>query len=384
MQTTALTNATVFTGETVHENCSIVIERGIVRRLLLNGCYTEGTAAVTDVKGRVLAPGFIDMQVNGGGGVLFNNTPTVESLRIMGNAHSRFGTTAFLPTLISDHYEVMRAGLDAVRRANQEAVPGVLGIHLEGPFLSAERRGVHDATRFRTIDDEAMEIITSLRPDLVTLITLAPEMTTPDVIARLCSAGVIVFMGHSAANYEQCQAALNAGASGFTHLFNGMTSIAGQEPGLVGAALEPGESAFSIIADGHHVHPAAFRAALNAAGRGRAVLITDAMPTVGSREKAFELYGKPIELREGVLRDWRGSLAGSHLNMIDAVRNAMHFAKLDCWEALRMASCYSARVLGVESHRGFIRPGYAADFVELDEDMSLHRTWVAGKPIPAM
>ena len=381
MQTTALTGATVFTGDAVHENCSIVIEDGIVSRMVLNGAYKGDAAVSIDLEGRRLTPGFIDIQVNGGGGVLFNNAPTVESLRAIGQAHSRFGTTAFLPTLISDRYDVMRAGLDAVRRAREEGIPGVLGIHLEGPFLNPERRGAHDSGRLRPVDEEGIEILTPLGPDLVTLITLAPEMTTPDVIEHLCSAGVIVFLGHSAATYEQCREAMDAGASGFTHLFNGMAPLTGQEPGLVGAALEPGSTFFSIIADGKHVHPSTFRVALSLAQRGRGVLITDAMPTVGSKEKAFELYGKRIELVEGALRDGRGSLAGSHLSMVDAVRNAMRFAALDWREALRMASSYPARMLNTDSRRGFIRSGYAADFVELDEDMNLHRTWIAGVPI---
>ena len=380
MRTTALTGATVFTGDELHENCSVVIEDGVIADLAPDGAPVRGAGTAISLRGRRLAPGFIDIQVNGGGGVLFNNAPTAESLRAIGAAHARFGTTAFLPTLISDDYAVMRAAIAAVRRARRERMPGVLGVHLEGPFLNPERRGAHDAAKFRRIDDEALELVTSLGRDGVTLLTLAPEMTSPEIIGRLRGAGVIVFAGHSAADYGQCRAALAAGVTGFTHLFNAMTPMTARAPGMVGAALESEDSVFSIIADGHHVHPAPFRAAIEAKRRGGAVLVTDAMPTVGSEDTVFELGGERIELRGGALRNRRGSLAGSNLSMIDAVRNAMRMAGLDWREAVRMASSYPARAIGVDDRRGFIRPGYAADLVELDRDMVLHRTWVAGVP----
>lgn len=381
---TAFINATVFTGERVRDNCSVIVEDGRIAGLNSgDGPLPGGVESVIDVKGRRLAPGFVDIQVNGGGGVLFNNAPTVDALRAMSAAHARFGTTAFLPTLISDDDAVMRKAIDAVRQARREGLSGVLGIHLEGPFLSRRRRGAHDAGKLRPMDESAMELLTSPLPDLVTLITLAPERTTPEMIARLSQAGAVVFGGHSAAGYEQCLAAASAGLSGFTHLFNGMEPVRGRDPGMAGAALDSPDCVFSIIADGHHVHPALLRLALNAGKKGRALLVTDAMPTAGSDSGSFELYGETIGLDGGVLKNAGGSLAGSNLGMIDAVRNAMRMAGLDWTEAVRMASSHPARALGVEHERGFVRPGYAADFVELDEDMSLHRTWVAGEPVPA-
>ena len=274
----------------------------------------------------------------------------------------------------------MRAAVDTVRRARLKRVPGILGLHLEGPFLNPERCGAHDAAKLRVIDDEGIDILTSLGRDAVTLVTLAPELTSPEVIERLCSAGVIVFAGHSEADYEQCRQAVAAGLSGFTHLFNAMPPVMGRAPGMVGAALDLDETVFSIIADGHHVHPASLRAALGAKRRGGAVLVTDAMPTVGSTLRRFELGGERVELARGVLRNARGSLAGSHLNMFDAVRNTMRVAGLDWREAVRMASAYPARALGVADRRGYLFPGYRADLVEFDQDMVLHRTWVAGVP----
>ncbi|MCY4478195.1 MAG: N-acetylglucosamine-6-phosphate deacetylase [Gammaproteobacteria bacterium] len=386
-RTTALTNATVFTGERVIEDCSLIVEKGRFGELVPHGPPPGGAEKVIDLKGRRIAPGFIDLQVNGGGGVLFNNSPTVGALSAMAAAHARFGTTAFLPTIISDDYAIMRAAIGAVRQARKEELSGVAGIHLEGPFLSPARRGTHDAARLRALDEEAIELLTSPRPDLVTLITLAPEKTTPERIARLCDTGAIVFGGHSTASYKQCLAAIDAGLGGFTHLFNGMEPIRGRDPGMVGAALDSPHCRFSIIADGHHVHPALLRLAVQAGKGGRALLVTDAMPTLGSKNTSFELYGETIELHQGVLRDASGSLAGANLGMIDAVRNVMRFADLDWTEAVRMASSYPARAIGVDKERGFIRPGYAADFVELGDDMALHRTWSGGEPVsdrPAM
>ena len=214
----------------------------------------------------------------------------------------------------------------------------------------------------------------------MTLATLAPELTTPETIRRLRSAGVIVFAGHSAADYEQSRNAISAGVSGFTHLFNAMTPMDSRAPGMVGAAIESDDCVFSIIADGHHVHPASLRTAVRAKRRGKAILITDAMPTVGSAKSSFDLNGERIELSDGVLRNSRGSLAGSHLTMLEAVRNTIEMTGLDWQEAVRMASGHPARALGLHDRLGFIRPGYDADFVELDRDMAIRRTWKAGSP----
>lgn len=380
MQDLILTNATVFTGDEVIEAGSVIVENGRVIDLRRGKIHAGGASRTEDLQGRYLVPGFIDIQVNGGGGVLFNNAPTVETLRTIGRAHARYGTTSFLPTLISDSYDVMRKAVDAVRRARAEHVSGVLGIHLEGPFLNPEKRGAHSAAKLRALDETGIQILTLLGTDGITLATLAPELTTPETIQRLCSAGVIVFAGHSAADYEQSRNAISAGVSGFTHLFNAMTPMGSRQPGMVGAAIESDDCVFTVIADGRHVHPAALRTAVRAKRRGKAILITDAMPTVGSGESSFELNGERIGLKGGVLRNARGSLAGSHLTMLDAVRNTIEMTGLDWREAVRMASGYPARALGLHDRLGFIRPGHAADFVELDRDMAIRRTWKAGNP----
>ena len=380
MPPTALINATVFTGESVHKNSSVVVEDGLIDEIVIGGRPGIGGMTEIDVEGRRLVPGFIDLQVNGGGGVLFNDSPTVDSLRTIAAAHSRYGTTGFLPTLISDDRDVMKAAVDAVRRARQERVPGVLGLHLEGPFLNPGRHGAHDAEKIRRIDDEATALLTSLGRGGVTLVTLAPEMMSTDVIERLCSAGAIVFAGHSEADYEQCRRAVAAGLSGFTHLFNAMPPMTGRAPGIVGAALDLDGAVVSVIADGRHVHPASLRVALEAKKRGRVILVSDAMPTVGSTLTEFRLGGQRVKLKDGVLRNQRGSLAGSHLTMLEAVRNTIALTGTVWTEAVRMASSYPVRAMGLADRRGHIARGSRADLLELTEDMKLHRVWVAGEP----
>ena len=382
MKATALVNATVFTGESVHANSSVVIEDGLIADVLIGSRPATGGLTEIDLQGRRLVPGFIDLQVNGGGGVLFNDSPSVDALRTIGEAHARFGTTGFLPTLISDDDEAMRAAIAAVRRARRERVPGVLGLHLEGPYLNPARCGAHDSGKFRKIDEAAIRLLTSLGRGAVTLLTLAPEMTSTGVIEQLSSAGVIVFAGHSEADYEQCRRAVEAGLSGFTHLFNAMPPVMGRAPGIVGAALDLDDVAFSVIADGHHVHPASLRVALASKKPGKVLLVSDAMPTVGSTLTEFRLGGERVELRDGVLRNRSGSLAGSHLNLLEAVRNVISLTGTHWTEALRMASSYPARAIGLADQRGLVARGYRADLLELNEDMTLRRTWISGMPVP--
>ncbi len=373
----AIVNGQVFDGATLRAHRCVLIEGERILDVVDQG---EMPAAVTDaydLEGGTLLPGFIDLQVNGGGGVLFTATPTVESLRTMGSAHRKTGTTGFLPTLITSDFEVMRQGIAAVSRAIAKGVPGVLGIHLEGPFLNPLRRGVHDASKFRELDQAGFDIVTSLSSGK-TLITLAPELTTDAMIRRLVAAGVIVACGHSAASYTQARAALDAGASGFTHLYNAMTPLQSREPGMVGAALEDENSWFGIIADGHHSHPAAFRIAVSAKRTGGAILVTDAMPTVGSASKSFVLDGETITASEGRVVNAAGTLAGSDLDMLSAVNNAAAFAGLDWYEAVRMATLYPARALGLADELGAIRPGFRANLLTLDDRGRIRDRWIDG------
>lgn len=331
-----------------------------------------------DLAGAFLLPGFIDTQVNGGGGVLFNDAPTPEGIAAIGAAHRRFGTTGFLPTLISDDLETVATAIAAVDKAIAAGVPGVLGIHIEGPFLAAPRRGIHRADKLRELRDEDITLLTSLKRGR-TLVTLAPEAATPAQIAQLVAAGVVVALGHSEADYDTARGAFAAGASGVTHLFNAMSGLGHRAPGMVGAALENGAIYAGVIADGHHLHPAALRVAVKAKGAERLMLVTDAMPSVGGGEAGFNLQGHRIQLADGKLTDEAGTLAGSHLTMATAFANVMAQTGASIADASRMASATPAAFLGLRDRLGHIAPGMQADLVALDDAGRVTATWIAGE-----
>ncbi len=371
---TALVNGRVLTDAGLQEGVTVVIEEARIVEVTTSRANAERTH---DLRGCVLAPGFIDCQVNGGGGVLFNDEPTVEGIRRIAQAHRRFGTTGLLPTLISDDASVMRKAIDATAQAIAQGMPGVLGIHLEGPFLAGPKKGIHDAAKFRTPDESDVALIAGGVAGR-TLLTVAPEQVSPDIVRDLVRRGVVVAAGHTNASYRQTRAALDAGMRGFTHLYNAMSPLTGREPGAVGAALEDGESWCGIIADGHHVHAAALRVALRAKPRGKIFLVTDAMPPVGGDHPTFHLNGETITCRDGMCTNAAGTLAGSALDMAAAVRNAVSMLGVDLAEALRMASQYPAAFIGLERTHGRIAEGFAADLVALD-DGRVVETWCAGR-----
>lgn len=376
---TVLRNARILAGDEFRDDLAVVIEDGRITALLSDAAPQLGSADdQMDLGGGWLLPGFIDAQVNGGGGVLFNNTPDVDSLRTLAAAHRRFGTTGLLPTLISDDAQVMRRAIDATRAAIAQGVPGVLGIHLEGPYIAPARKGTHDANKFRVPDADEIAMAASL-DNGVTLLTLAPERVPLESIRALVERGVIVAAGHTAASYEEARAGLDAGIRGFTHLYNAMSPLTGREPGAVGAALEDRDSWVGIIADGVHVHPASLRVALAAKPRGKVMLVTDAMPPVGADSPSYELYGEVITAVDGVVRNAAGSLAGSALDMATAVRNAVQLLGLPLEEAARMASRYPAQFLNLDDRLGEIAEGYQADLVLLDDALQVRSTWIAGQ-----
>ena len=376
MESFALTNANVLTDDGFRPDLAVLVEDGKVVALLPESGLPAGVTR-RDLGGGHLLPGYIDVQVNGGGGVLFNNAPTVEALRSIVAGHRRFGSTGLMPTLISDDVETMRLAVAAVRQAIAEGVPGVLGIHLEGPYIAPERKGTHNADKFRVPDAAEIEMATSL-DNGVTLVTLAPEQVPADTIRAMVARGAKVAAGHTAASYEQARVGLDAGISGFTHLYNAMTPLQGRDPGVVGAALEDPHSWCGVIVDGVHVHPVSLRVALAAKPRGKILLVTDAMPMVGADAPSFELYGETITAIDGVVRNAAGSLAGSALDMASAVRNTVQMLGLPLEEAARMASTYPAQFLGIDDYRGRIAPGCAADLVLLDDALQVRETWIGG------
>jgi N-acetylglucosamine-6-phosphate deacetylase len=330
-----------------------------------------------DLEGGWLLPGFIDTQVNGGGGVLFNDEVSVEAIAAIGAAHARFGTTAFLPTLISDSPEKIAAALDAGDAAIRAGVPGVIGVHIEGPFINEVKRGIHEADRIRSIDPTMIELLSRPREGKVVL-TIAPEMVSPDDIAALVGAGVIVCAGHSNASYDEALVALDAGLSGFTHLFNAMSPLTHRAPGLVGAALDAQDAWCGLIVDNAHLHQATVRIAIRAKGADRIMLVTDAMPGVGAAESDFMLQGKHIKVQDGVCTYMDGTLAGSNLNMANAFRNTVAITGLTPVETTQMSSMSAAAFLGLSDSHGSIAPGQQADWVWLDADLQPRGTWIGG------
>ena len=374
---TALVNARLLVDGEFAQGRALLIDGDRIAAILPERDLPPAAARI-DLDGATVAPGFVDVQVNGGGGVLFNDSPTVETIATIGRAHRAFGTTGFLPTLISDDLSVMREAVQAVDAAIAEGVPGVLGIHIEGPYLNSSRKGIHDSSKIRELDDEGLATLTGLRRGR-TLVTIAPEQTTAEMIRRLVRAGLIVSAGHTNGRYEEIRAALDAGLTGFTHLFNAMSPLRNREPGAVGAALEDPASWCGLIVDGRHVHPAAMRLALRCKGAQRLMLVTDAMPSVGMTDKNFVLQGQTIRVENGVCVNADGTLAGSDLDMASAVRNAVAMMGVTPQIALEMASRHPAAFLRLDDRLGRIAPGLRASVVALDDQFRAIRTWVDGR-----
>ena len=374
---TALLNGRILAGERIVSGRAVLLADGRIEAVTDPNDARCRDAAGIDLAGQVLLPGFIDVQVNGGGGVLFNDDPSLESIRAIGAAHRQFGTTGFLPTLISDDLDTIGQAIAAVQSSLDARLPGALGIHIEGPFLNWARRGVHDPKHLRRLDNGVVSLLRSLRGGR-TVLTLAPEMTTGDMIAQLAASGILLSAGHSDANYAQTAAAIEHGVRGFTHLFNAMAPLAPREPGIVGAALYDPSTWCGIIVDGHHVDPVMLKLALRCKRHDRFMLVTDAMPAVGSSAPTFILQGRTIRVIDGVCRDENGTLAGTALDMASAVRNAVSLLGLQLAEAARMASEYPAAFLGLDHELGKIAPGYRANLVLLDDDLHVQRTWIEG------
>ncbi len=364
---------TLFDGERLLADQHVSVSEGRIQAIE----PASSSADSATRRAALLVPGFVDLQVNGGGGVLFNEAPTVETLSTIAQAHRQGGTVGFLPTLISGSTDQITRAIQAVEDAMAAGVPGVLGIHLEGPWLSRARHGAHDARSLDVPTEAAINLFASLRGGK-TLVTLAPEVAGDDVVRALTERGVVVSGGHSEADLDVCLRSLDAGMRGFTHLFNAMPPMLSRDPGMVGAALADDRAWFGIIADGHHVHPASVRAAVRAKPAGGALLVTDAMSTVGAPEAAFSLAGETVSLRDGRLATPEGTLAGAHLTMLDAINNVTDFAAIDWFEAVRMGSTYPAKALSLDGELGSIREGGRASFLILDDSRRLLETVVDG------
>jgi N-acetylglucosamine-6-phosphate deacetylase len=357
----------LFDGEHWLENITVTIAEGKIQ-------------AITPAKGQVsagtLVPGFIDLQVNGGGGALFNGAPTQQTLATMIQAHAKFGTTALLPTVITDSVEVMQQAADTIGQAISAGQAGVLGVHFEGPHLSVAKKGVHSEQYIRPLS--AAELAIYRRSDLgIKLLTVAPEAISPEQIADLVALGVIVCLGHSNADVDTVQAALAAGATGFTHLYNAMSALNSRAPGMVGAALADRDSWCGIILDGYHLHPVAAKVALAAKPKGKLILVTDAMSPVGTEDTEFAFFDGVVSRTGNKLTNAAGQLAGSVLDMITAINYAIDELALSAEEAFRMASLYPAQFIRSKQH-GRIEVGYRADVVLLDQHNQVQTNWLGG------
>lgn len=366
----------VFDGEQKHDDFAVVIEDTQIAALTRRSDLPSSIEIYNVPEGEWLAPGFIDIQVNGGGDVLFNADPTPAALAKIAKAHRKFGVTALLPTLITDCDETMAAALGAVS-AIIAREPGILGIHLEGPFLSPGKPGVHRQEFIRRPQAHHRQMLGSFREGVL-LVTLAPEEMPDGFIAELVALGAKVSLGHSMATYEETRAAMAEGLTGFTHLFNAMRPLSAREPGPVAAALESPNSCYGLIVDGKHVAPAMLGLAMR--GAGRPMLVSDAMPPVGGLKAEFDLLGRRIMVRDGSCRTQEGALAGSSIEMASAVRNCVRLLGLSLERALRCASCHQAEFLGLGQSLGRLAPGYRADMAAFDpKDILVSATWVAGQ-----
>jgi N-acetylglucosamine-6-phosphate deacetylase len=373
----ALTGARIFTGDTFLDGHAVVIEGPRIVRVVPEA--ETGAAQRRDLGGGLLAPGFIDVQVNGGGGALLNDNPSVETVRTIATAHRRFGTVGMLPTVITDAPQVIARAVTSVARAMAEGVPGVLGIHIEGPFLDVARKGAHAARFIREMTESDADAIAGFAMYCPVMLTLAPNRVSPALVQRLVQAGVLVSLGHSDATYAEARQALDAGARSITHLYNAMSQMTGREPGMVGAALSDPESYVGIIADGHHVHADALRVAFAAKPSSRMMLITDAMPTAAGGPDSFELQGRTVTRSKGRLSLPDGTLAGSDLTMDAAVRYCVEVLGLELAQVLRMASLNPASFLRGAHERGRIAPGYLASMVLLGDKLDVKQTWIDGQ-----
>lgn len=377
----ALTGARIFDGADWHDRAALVVGDGAVEGMMAADSPSDARRVPLD--GGMLVPGFIDLQVNGGGGVLLNEVPNVEGIRTICETFFQFGTTGLLPTLITDTPEVTTRAIQAGIEAAGREVPGFLGLHLEGPHLAIARKGAHDPKLIRPMEDADLRHLVAARAALPSLLTtVAAETVRPEQIAALVEAGIIVSIGHSDATYAATKTAAGAGASMVTHLFNAQSQLGNREPGVVGAALDIGTFWAGLIADGIHVDAATIGIALRAKrGPARIFLVTDAMSLTGSAEQSFTLNGRLIHRANGALRLADGTLAGADLTMIDAVAYTHRTIGLPLTEALRMAALYPAQAMGIADRHGQLKRGAIASMVHVSDDLKVRATWVAGRQV---
>lgn len=374
-----LTNCRIYTGEEIVTGNAILIEHGKIIAIGVKADFPSDVQTI-DLRGGNVAPGFIDLQINGGGGWFFTQHPTTECMGAMYRANLRFGTTHFLPTLVSSPYEKIQQAIQSVREALRANLPGVLGLHVEGPYFHPEKIGAHRREFIHPPTMEELQGIVEQGRGVVKIITLAPELCTDEQLALLRESGTppegfVISAGHSNATYEEAGHFFGKGVSKVTHLYNAMSSFAHREPGLVGATFDHPRWT-SIIVDGFHCHYATVRIAKQLLG-DKLFLITDAVDTIGNEPNAAERatrYGDFVtryRYEGGRFITDDGKLAGSCITMLDALRNCVQHVGIPLEEALRMASTYPARAIGLGDELGKVKPGYPAALVVFDDKLNV-------------
>ncbi|AMM50672.1 hypothetical protein TH61_05060 [Rufibacter sp. DG15C] len=376
---TALCNGTIYSGYSILDRHAVIFENGRVLEILLEGNLPTDVTKI-DAKGGIICPGFVDLQVNGGNGIYFTQHPTLESLNSIRDAHLQFGTTSFLPTVISAFQETILQTIDAVREAMHQYPSTFLGMHLEGPYFSLEKAGAHDVACIRTATHEELDILLGAGQDVIKYLTLAPECVEDSVLQRLLDSGIVLSAGHSMATYDQAMRFFQQGVTAVTHLYNAMSGMDTKHPGLAAAALDFGKAWTGIIVDGEHCHPAAVRLAKKALGE-KLLLISDCAACVNSDIPYTQFGNFRSYYRNGRCETEDGRLAGSALTMLKAMQNTVQLVGIPLDEALRMATLYPAQVLQLENQVGQLVPGAFANLVVLHQDMSLQQVWVDGQQV---
>ena len=376
----AYIGARIFDGTDEHFGAALVIEKNKILKIVPEEDVGPDCEVTLLHKG-LICPGFVDIQVNGGGGYLFNEAPSLQILEKICDTHAKLGTTSLFPTLISDVPAVTKAAQNCAIEAYENDIPSFIGLHLEGPHLASSRSGAHDKSVIKPMDNsDYLNLETLAQKIPKVLITVAPEAVSIEYIEQLTAAGVIVSLGHSDCSFAQAQELANAGATGVTHLFNAMSQFGSREPGLVGAALELGHFSAGIIADGFHVNEAAIRVALRAKkSPGSIFLISDSMATTGTSLESFELNGRTIFRKNGRLTLANGTLAGADLDLASAVRFMVNKVGIPHIDALKMATILPSKFIGMEKELGVLKPGARADFLWLDNDLNVQRVWRSGE-----
>ena len=374
----ALIGAQLFSGKEFFDNRALLIDgENIID--VINEHDIPNNFEIQKLNGGILSPGFIDLQVNGGGGKLFNNSPDKESLNAIIEAHQHFGTTSIMPTVISDSLNVLKRCATTISE-EIESNKSLLGVHIEGPFFNVKYRGVHQKQYINTINSDYLNLFESLK-DFPVILTLAPECISTKQLKHLKSLGFKILAGHTDASYDQLEEAIKYGLDGFTHLFNAMGQISAREPGVVGSALTFDNTTASIIVDLHHVHPSLIQMAYKQKPQGKLFFVSDSMATIHHGEPSFELYDEVVSESNGRIINSEGKLAGSSITQIDAIKNAYQSCNIPLNEALAMASRYPAEYLGVANYLGSLESGYRADLTHFSLDFQVQNVWVAGKQL---